>query len=148
MTKKYKFYIADDSVSCRILRESNGYFDYYRSMPSEFTLSDVMNNDNFSDSQKKRIASLKPSSIFKLTKLCKWSSASGFGEYLVIKCLIPEHNTNVSDLKQKISQLETQSCEIQSEIDAKVGDLIKSKRKVDAALKKLKDKLSKIYIKN
>jgi hypothetical protein len=35
---------------------------------------------------------------------------------------------------------------MKSEIDAKVGDLIKSKRKVDAALKKLKDKLSKIYI--
>lgn len=146
MTKKYKFYIAEESASCRILRESNGYFDYYRSMPAEFTLSDVMNNDNFSDSQKKRIASLKPSSIFSLTKLCKWSSASGCAEYLVIKCLIPEDNTNIYDLKQQISQLETQSSEMQSEIDAKVGDLIKSKRKIDTTLKKLKDKLSKIYI--
>lgn len=143
--KLYSFF--DVTRDKKILRRrNNGHFHDWSSIPKEFTLQDLDNNKLFPQNKRDKIASLKRGTVFIITQLCGWSGASGTAEYLAVK-RIDEDNSDTASLRKEISELEKKSVKLKKEIDLKAGDLIKDKSKTDTLLRKLKDKLEKIYTK-
>lgn len=138
--RKFKFFIGDESG--KLLYSSNGYFDCFKHLPSEFTEIDIQNESFFTSTVKKRSLKMKEGTILKITNLCKWSSRTGGAEFLYLKCINNSDLSKLESLRISYAALSSQIDNVNAEIYKLAKDLIDELKVLEKTSKQLQKQIS------
>lgn len=136
--KKFKFFICDDKGN--ILAPSNGYFDSFRELPSEFSVQDIINGP-FNKTVKRRASGMREGTMLQVARLCGWSSRSGGPEYLFIKCI--GDSSKIENLREELNKVSSEIDDINKEIAKLAGPLMDELKQLDKIKKSLKNQIKK-----
>lgn len=140
--RKFKFFIGDESG--KLLYSSNGYFDCFKYLPSEFTEADIQKESFFTSTVKKRSLKMKEGTVLKIANLCKWSGHTGGAEFLYLKCINSSDLSKLESLRISHTNILSQIDNVNAEIYKLAKDLIDELKVLEKTSKQLEKDISSL----